>query len=287
MLNIGCINGKVYDDKQGKFIPIHFFYPTREIGKSEKFGPYDISVAMNASIYGNKIPLIVLSHGSGGSSLTYRELMCSLVKSGYAVLALEHPGNCYFDDSLAATLANLENRPRHIKLVIDHIVNNELVSNHLLKNKITLIGHSMGGYTALAISGGIPVAIPDKTSSQSIEEITVPYDNRISSLILLAPACGWFNYKDSLNRVNVPILLLTAEKDHLSDILCTSVIENHTNVVHKTVTNAGHHSFQSPFPSHMKSINFPPSQDPAGFDREKYQAILSAEIKSFLSGIYH
>ncbi|WP_340610105.1 alpha/beta hydrolase family protein [Xenorhabdus bharatensis] len=287
MKNIGYINSKVYDNKQSTFIPIHFFYPTTEKEKTEKFGFYDISVAINAPIHGDKIPLIVLSHGSGSSPLTHRDLICSLVKAGYAVLAPEHPGNCYLDNSLAETLINLENRPRHIKLVIDHIITNQLISNHLLKDKITFIGHSMGGYTGLAVSGGIPAIPPEKTEGSSVEKITVPYDNRICALILLAPACGWFNYKGALNNINIPMLLLTAEKDHLSDILCTSALENNPNVQHKVIENAGHHSFQSPFPPHMSNINFPPSQDPAGFDRIKYQPTLCGQIKKFIFKIYN
>ncbi|PHM27010.1 hypothetical protein [Xenorhabdus innexi] len=145
----------------------------------------------------------------------------------------------------------------------------------------------MGGYTGLAVSGGVPVATPDQAHNQSVEKISVTYDSRICSLILMAPACGWFNGEDSLNSFSIPILLLTAEKDHLSDILCTSILENLSNVQHKMVENAGHHSFQSPFPPYMSHIDFTPSQDPIGFDRLQYQSVLCTEIKEFISRIYN
>ncbi|WP_309896459.1 chloride channel protein [Archangium sp.] len=48
------------------------------------------------------------------------------------------------------------------------------------------------------------------------------------------------------------------------------------------VPNAGHFSFQSPFPPAMTRPEFPPSQAPAGFDRVAFQPVLHAEILTFL-----
>ena len=48
------------------------------------------------------------------------------------------------------------------------------------------------------------------------------------------------------------------------------------------VPNAGHFSFQSPFPPEMTRLDFPPSQDPPGFDRASYQPVLAAEVTTFL-----
>ena len=51
----------------------------------------------------------------------------------------------------------------------------------------------------------------------------------------------------------------------------------------KTVKNAGHLSFLAPFPESMRNKNFPPSQDPDGFDREAFHETLKAEILDFFN----
>ncbi len=51
---------------------------------------------------------------------------------------------------------------------------------------------------------------------------------------------------------------------------------------HAVVPGAGHFAFLSPFPPAMTRPEFPPSQDPEGFDRAAYQPRLCAEIVAFL-----
>lgn len=287
--SVGCFSTVVNDPVQGVPIPMWFLYPTRVAGRAEQFGPYELNVAMNAPVEGENLPLVVFSHGGGGSSLTYRDLATYLVRAGFAVVLLEHPGNNRADNSLEGTVANLENRPRHIRVAIDTIFANDIIGHLLSRNKIALIGHSMGGYTSLAITGGCPVAGPHETGTGHIQKITVLTDQRIGSLVLLAPACGWFNYNGSLVNVDVPILLMTAEKDELAPHLKADIVKSGVHDPGKVdfcvIPNAGHHSFQSPFPSSMTRPEFPPSQDPEGFDRVAFQPILHAEILSFLQGI--
>ncbi len=55
-----------------------------------------------------------------------------------------------------------------------------------------------------------------------------------------------------------------------------------SNVIHRTIANAGHFSFLSPFPPALTRPDFIPSTDPPGFDREKFHEELPEEIRSFL-----
>lgn len=54
---------------------------------------------------------------------------------------------------------------------------------------------------------------------------------------------------------------------------------------HRSVANAGHFSFLDPFPGTLTKAEFPPSQDPPGFDRERYHETLAADVLAFLQRV--
>ncbi|WP_020476508.1 alpha/beta hydrolase family protein [Zavarzinella formosa] len=285
-LNVGCRNVDLNDPVQGVKIPLRLLHSTRADARTERFGPYELDVATDAPVEGDRLPLVVISHGGGGSSLTYRDLAAGLARSGYVVALPEHPGDWRGDGSLSGKAANLENRPRHICLTMDAAFADPVIGPRLLPGRVALIGHSMGGYTALAVAGGKPYAGARETEDGKPRPVAVSPDPRVCALILLAPACGWFWRDDALADIDLPIMLRTAEKDerasHLHADLIPRGVRNPGRVDHQTVPNAGHHSFQSPFPPAMTRPDFPPSQDPAGFDRLAYQAVLLDEILAFL-----
>lgn len=287
--NVGCRIADVADPVQCVPIPMRLFYPTNASERTERFGPYEIKVAVNAPADGGPFPLLVISHGGGGSSLTYRDLAGYLVRAGFVVALPEHPGNSRIDNSLEGTAANLENRPRHIRLAIDAAFADVVVGAVLSRDKVALIGHSMGGYTSLAVAGGRPTASPHETASGQIQYVAVSPDRRVRALVLLAPACAWFWSDGALADVDVPIFLRTAEKDELAHHLHVDFIQRDVRdpgrIDHRAVRNAGHHAFQSPFPPGMTRPDFPPSQDPDGFDRAAFQPVLYAEILSFLRSV--
>lgn len=282
----GCMAGTVNDPVQGVPIALRWLYPSAAAGRAERIGPYQLDVAMDGAVDGAQLALVVISHGGGGSSLTHRDLALNLAQSGFVVALLEHPGNNRADNSLEGTLANLENRPRHLRLAIDASFAHAAIGPALVAGKVALIGHSMGGYAALAAAGGKPLWRLEGTGAGQMQQVETAADPRVKALVLLAPACGWFAYPAGLSGVDVPILLKTAEKDELGPHLHTQIVKegvrDRGKVEDEVVANAGHHAFQSPFPAAMTGPDFPPSQDPAGFDRTAYQTILHAQINAFL-----
>lgn len=144
----------------------------------------------------------------------------------------------------------------------------------------------MGGYTALAAAGGLPTSFPHETPDGQPQLIEVAPDPRIQSLVLLAPASVWFRAEGALSAVSVPILMLDAEKDPYTPSFHAQIIlrgvTDRNKIQYRTVENAGHFSFLSPFPESMITPSFLPSQDPLGFDRKQFHEVLNAEILSFL-----
>lgn len=268
----------IKDNEKDISFPVLVHYPTTEASRPVSFGPYTMNVSPDAEIIDGKFPLIVISHGNGGSHLLYRTISTQLAKNGYIVAMLEHYGNNRNNNILENTTENLETRPRHVSLTIDFLLSDNWFNENIAQNRIGVIGHSMGGYTALALAGGVP-----RTKEGVVVEVAP--DFRIKAIVLLAPGTGWF--MNSLEKVTVPILMFTAEHDPITPKwngeIVLNFVPDKSKVIFHEVENAGHFSFLSPFPSTMKNPNFLPSTDPVGFDREKFHSQLPTEILDFLN----
>ncbi|WP_243309951.1 hypothetical protein [Fundidesulfovibrio agrisoli] len=58
-------------------------------------GPYPMRAARDAPTASGRFPVIVLSHGSGGSELGHRDWAAHLARNGYIVIAPRHLGDSY------------------------------------------------------------------------------------------------------------------------------------------------------------------------------------------------
>jgi predicted dienelactone hydrolase len=271
--NLGCHVLDVVDPIQGVPIPTSLFYPTDATPRPERFEPFTLDVAVDGKIVGASLPLVLVSHGTGSSPWLFRDLGAHLARAGY------NRG----DDALAFTVANLENRPRHVKLVLDAALADKFVGPHLEPTKIGVIGHSIGAYTALAVAGGRPTAGASETKEGVQRAVDVVHDPRVAALVLLAPAAGWYMNDGALSNVEVPILLRSGDRDDMTPAIHGDIIERGVRgrVDRKIVANAGHFSFFSPYPAALKSPTLAPSHDPPGFDRVAYQATLGDEVTAF------
>jgi predicted dienelactone hydrolase len=266
-------------------IPLVVLFPAEGTEQTVRFGPYEIEVAMGADPIGQNLPVVAISHGNSSTPWVFRDLAKHLVKLGFLVALPEHPGDNRRDNSLAGTVANLENRPRHISAVIEAVVSDPVLSGHVTPANVGIIGHSIGAYTALAVAGGKPWSAPRENKDGKPRPVPVVPDTRVRSLVLLNPATFWF-VPETLKEVGVPILILTGEKDQItSPTLAQTVIDGVSDrmlVRHKVIPGAGHFSFMSKFPSEIIRPDFPLSQDPPGFNREDFQPTLFADIGGFL-----
>lgn len=277
-LHVGGKHLRVADDDGYQF-PMLVMYPSDIPAEPCAFGPFNLDMAANAAPCAGAHPIVLISHGSGGTHLGYLELARRLVQAGYVVCMPEHPGNNRSNNELADSPQNLANRPRHLTLSLDLILADEQLAPMLDDASVAVIGHSMGGYTALAIAGGQP-------STEGGRQLSVQRDGRVKALVLLAPATPWFMRPGALAAVEVPILMLTGEQDAHTPPFHADVVRNglppDTRLEHSVVRNAGHFSFMSPFPEVMRSPDFPPGNDPQGFDRAAYQAVLARDVVAFL-----
>ncbi|MDH4148215.1 MAG: alpha/beta fold hydrolase [Acidimicrobiia bacterium] len=104
---------------------------------------------------GTPYPLVIFSHGYAISPIVFSTLVEHYASQGFVVLAPEH--NETFDQSLTGFWKALIDRPVDIGRTIDYaeqLTKPEAPFAGLIDlDKIAVVGHSYGGYTALAAGG--------------------------------------------------------------------------------------------------------------------------------------
>ena len=289
------------DEAIGTDVRTAVFYPSPADERPEPLGPFTESIARDGPLAPGSRPLVVVSHGTGSMPMLHRGLAMHLARHGFVIAMPEHPGDSRTDSSLAGTEANLRNRPGHLRAVIDWMLRCEFCGPSLSPDAVAVVGHSLGGYTALALAGGRPSAFAWETSSRRSSPIDITPDARVKAIVLLAPAAAWFLTNGALDDVCVPILMMTGDQDDLEisgnktlpDGRTVFVPWGHSEIIkrgsrnrglidHRIVPNAGHYSFLSPYPVAMRTPAKPPSQDPIGFDRVQFYERLCADVCTFL-----
>lgn len=292
---VGSKQLMIKDEINNISFPVLVQYPTYVPSKPTAFGPYTMDVSVNSSIANGNFPLIVISHGTGGSPMLYRTISLFLAKNGYVVAMIEHYGNNRLNNELEGKNENFINRLRHITQTIDYLFSANEFSNCLQNDHVAVIGHSIGANTALVLAGGEPISYSDYIRQfgqtyhmgEETNEISFKIDNRIKAVVLFALTPGWFTGDNSLKNIHIPVLIYNAEKD---DYIPENQVESFLEIAKtnplidfKIVKNAGHFSFLSPFPEIMKHRVGLAARDPEGFNRENFHHQLTTEIHNFLN----
>lgn len=124
--------------------------PVKIVGENRVF--HGIEALPDARPEEEAHPLVILSHGYGGSWRNLNWLAAELVKNGYAVAAADHPGTTTFNRD-PAEAAKLWERPRDLSRVIDALIADTSLAGAIQSERIAAIGHSLGGWTVAALAG--------------------------------------------------------------------------------------------------------------------------------------
>ena len=100
-----------------------------------------------------RFPFVVLSHGMFGNALNQAWLAGALAKQGYVVAAINHPGTSTWSRA-PDQRRQLWERPKDISRLIDYASTSPQLSRLVDPDRIFMAGHSLGGFTAVALAGG-------------------------------------------------------------------------------------------------------------------------------------
>ncbi len=292
------------DAVSGQRVPLLVWYPTSQASRPTQFGPYTLDVAPGALPAGGRRWLVMISHGTGGDPLSHAQLAIALARGGYVAAAPRHAKDNSRDWSGVGTYKVWYGRPRQISEGIDATLADPALGALIDPDRVAVVGHSAGGYTALALVGAradmdrarshcrqhpddgfCQVRRPDQTRVPA-PSVPIPdsRDARIKAAIAMAPP-GILLDPVSLAKVGVPVRIYAAELDAVvpgrydAEPLRQTIKPTPEFVL---VRGAGHDCFVEPFPEAVKRQAGEGATDPPGFDRAVFQEKLRREIAEFL-----
>jgi predicted dienelactone hydrolase len=191
--------------------------------------------------------LIVISHGLGGNRKSLVYLAKHLSSHGFTVAVVEHIGsnakwlaqqNKSNKSSQLVLPSEFSDRPKDVTFALNQLAELNKTAAYqgkLNTDQVTVIGHSFGGYTAIALAGAefdleslrkfckdyspldksgadwlqcIAIKLPEKTLNFR--------DTRVKQIIALNPALGQAFNDKSLAKVTIPTVILAGTDDNLT-----------------------------------------------------------------------
>jgi predicted dienelactone hydrolase len=194
-----------------------------------------------------KFPLILLSHGIGGSSSMMAWLGATLASHGYIAAAVNHPGNNSLEDYTIPGAILWGERAADLSTVLDQMLADPTFGRRIDPKRIGAAGFSLGGLTVIEIAGGIPelsryqdfckspkadgmcvdpleypgllakataLAKTDPAIQAALSESSESHrDARVRAIFAMAPAIGPAFSPDSLAKISIPMQIVAGAVD--------------------------------------------------------------------------
>lgn len=254
-----------------------------------------VRATRNCPVQGTDLPLIVMSHGTGGSFLGHHDTASALADAGFVVAALNHPGDTFGDLSRQMSVSVFGTRVADVRRLIDHLLHAWSDQGKLDPARIGIFGFSRGGYTSLVALGATPTwthrkdLCPPGSTLQLCQEIArgerpelTSADSRIKVAVVVDPL-SVFN-AEGLKRVRVPVQLWASE--HGGDgVTFASVKELRAGLPvppdWHVASGAGHFAFLAPCSAALSRLAPEICQDNPGFDRVTFHGSFNATVSAF------
>ncbi len=264
-------------------------------------------------------PLIVVSHGTGGSAAQMSWLAQALAARGFIVAGVNHHGNTAAEDALLIPGFTLWwERARDLQVLLDRLLADPRLAQWIDHERIGVAGFSIGGYTA-ALAVGARVDLEafarycsshedddscrpppesdhrpeqfrdfldrDPRARESLARVGEDHrDPRFRAAYLLAPAVAQALDPGSVAAIDIPVSITTGSSDTL--ILPTLVREMAERIPGsrlQVLDAVGHYTFLAPCSAsgirHVALL----CRDADGIDRRDIHARVAADAAAFFA----
>jgi predicted dienelactone hydrolase len=284
---------EVPGDADGPALNGAMWSPCSEAPGEIDVGNITIPGVKDCPIGGNKLPLIVISHGRRGDFIGHHDIAETLADAGFVAAAINHPGDTSSDMSRSDDLSTFIERPKDIKRLIDFMIGVSPAASKIDPGRIGVFGFSRGGYTGLVLVGANPdwakaTTLCQQSSSHICKQVrrqeylsqSLVHDPRIKVAVIADPLAILFT-TGSFAGIKVPIQLWASERggDGVTPedvaVVDRGLPEKHE---YHVVPNSGHFSFLSPCHSVVRPEL---CTDAPGFDRSAFHQQFDADLLAF------
>jgi predicted dienelactone hydrolase len=300
--NVGFVEVRLPNGAEKPLI-VGIWYPTDAPASPQPLSTFVQTVAPGGAVAGRGLPLIVMSHGTGGWYDEHYDTALALAHAGFVVAAVSHTDDTYLDQHKAPQVWR---RPAHIHLLIDYMLSAWPDHGRIDAGRVGMFGFSSGGVTTLVVAGGVPdlsltpahcAARPDFFECQLVKRFggfsaggahvptsTWVHDARVKAAVVAAPALGYAFGPEGLSGVRIPIQLWRAEDDHILPhpyyaeavrLALPQPPEFHV------VANADHFDFLAPCSDRLRQQAPQICVSRPGFDRAAFHERFDAEVVRF------
>jgi len=287
------------------------------------FAPLTVAPDAELSPASRKYPLVLLSHGTGGSAVQIMWLGYYLAARGYIVAAVNHHGNTGAEQQRAAQGFLLYwERARDLSVLLDKLLADPFFGARIERNRIGAAGFSLGGYTVISMAGAVfspqefeafcnsarrdftcgpQPEFPDapglfaelkKTNpvvQESLRHAGDSYrDERVKRVFAIAPALGSGFTKAGLSKVKIPVRIVIGQADSVTPLATNA--QRYANLIQGAklavlAGEIGHYTFLAECTPRGKAV-LDICRDAATVDRARvHQQVAQLAFEFFEQGV--
>ena len=273
---IGQRTLQLTDQARQRLLLTEVWYPTDDTLKKSDQG-FSLFIrhytVRNGRLSASRLPLILLSHGTGGGRLTMEWLAQGLAQNGFMVAAVDHWGNMY-DNKIPLEFPKPWERPLDISYVLTTLLASKTIAPSIDPQRVGAIGFSFGGYTVLALSGAtidyrtlltyyrshrqeldvpelpnVSKYLDDPALTGGVRRVPPLKDSRINAFFSISPSMGQgFTSQAQFATVQDPVYIVGSENDQMSPVKANA------RKYHNLIAGSEYYEFEGK-PGHYVMLN--------------------------------